>query len=232
MAKVLCEGCGTSFKYEVVKDMKVCPVCGKPLWEEENCRNDVDNETVVLEKKEDNVRCKSCGMSYEYDLARTLKKCRACGRTLWDEKSGSIRGENLSKVDETEKGLMYFDEIATLYKEKPEYNGVYAYCNECGKINSLKLNMFDKIIDKEYVILKKDVILKCEGCGKEHKPRKILYKKKDHYAPPLPRCPICNSAMLKRIKTSSKVLAAAAIGAFALPYNSKTFECKDCGYRF
>lgn len=33
MAKVLCESCGSSFLYDVVKDMKVCPVCGKTLWE-------------------------------------------------------------------------------------------------------------------------------------------------------------------------------------------------------
>ena len=33
MAKVVCESCETSFKYEVAKDLKNCPVCGKPLWE-------------------------------------------------------------------------------------------------------------------------------------------------------------------------------------------------------
>lgn len=60
----------------------------------------------------------------------------------------------------------------------------------------------------------------------------LSIKRKDHYVPPLPRCPVCNSAMLKRISTGSKFLAAATIGMFALPYNSKTFECKDCGYRF
>ena len=126
---------------------------------------------------------------------------------------------------------MYFDEIM-IFENEPEYNHVCVYCGECGKDNSLEVDKFDKLIDKEYVILKKDVTVKCRGCSKEHKPRKILYKRKDNYAPPLPRCPVCNSVMLKKIKTSSKFLAAAAIGAFALPYNSKTFECKDCGYRF
>lgn len=230
MAKVTCESCGSSFPLDRVKDMKNCPVCGD-LWDED-CNNDVDNETVMPEKKEDNVRCKSCGMSYKYDLAKTLTKCRACGRPLWDEKSGNANGVNLPKVDESEKGLMYFDEIATTYKEHPDYNGVRTYCSECGEGNSLELNKFEKLVDKEYVILKGNYILKCRGCGKEHKPRKILYKKKDHYAPPLPRCPVCNSAMLKKITTGSKVLAAATIGMYALPYNSKTFECKDCGYRF
>ena len=28
MAKIVCEKCGTEYKYEVAKDMKNCPVCG------------------------------------------------------------------------------------------------------------------------------------------------------------------------------------------------------------
>ncbi len=36
------------------------------------------------------------------------------------------------------------------------------------------------------------------------------------------RCPLCNSYMLKRITLGSKILAAATMGSFALPYNSKT----------
>ncbi len=182
MAKVICEACGSSFPLERVKDLKVCPVCGESLWDEE-----IENDGNV------------------------------------------VVGSN---SDESESGLMYFDEIAASYKECPELNGVRAYCGECGKGNSLELDKFDKLVDKEYVILKDNITVTCRGCGKEHKPRKILYKRKDHYAPPLPRCPVCNSAMLKKIKTSSKFFAAAAIGAFALPYNNKTFECKDCGYRF
>lgn len=174
--------------------------------------------------------CESCGAVMPFEKVKDLDRCPICD-ALFDEDNGDNVGA-IEADGEVEDGLMYFDEIATSYKEKPEYNGVRAYCKACGKSNSLDLDKFDKLIDKEYVILKKDVTVKCRGCGKEHKPRKILYKRKDNYAPPLPRCPVCNSAMLKRIKTSSKFLAAAAIGAFALPYNSKTFECKDCGYRF
>lgn len=179
MAKVVCENCGTSFLYNVAKNMVTCPVCGENLWGDE----EIDNP------------------------------------------------ENSSVQKESDDGLMYFDEIM-MFKDEPEYNNVCVYCGECGNDNSLEVDRFDKLVDKEYVILKKDITLKCRGCGKEHKPRKILYKLKDSYAPPLPRCPLCNSAMLKKIKTSSKVLAAATVGVFALPYNSKTFECKDCGYRF
>lgn len=176
MGKVICEKCGTEFKFEIAKNFECCPVCGASFGDKTD--SDLDN-----------------------------------GITVQDD------------------GLMYFD-IIDIFENEPEYNNVNAYCKECGYNNSPGLDLFQKLVDKEYVILKPDIVLRCEGCGKEHKPRKILYKRKDHYAPPLPRCPVCNSAMLKKITTGSKFIAAATVGMFALPYNSKTFECKDCGYRF
>lgn len=36
MAKVVCESCGTSFLYNVVKELENCPVCGKPLWSQDD----------------------------------------------------------------------------------------------------------------------------------------------------------------------------------------------------
>ena len=45
MAKVVCESCGTSFLYNVVKDMEVCPVCGKPLWSQD------DEESINLDEE-------------------------------------------------------------------------------------------------------------------------------------------------------------------------------------
>jgi len=179
------------------------------------------------------VVCESCGTSFSIERVKDLNACPVCGKNLWENKMGNADSNDaIEDTSESENGLMYFDEIATSYKECPELNGVRAYCGECGKSNSLELDKFEKLVDANYVILKENITVICRGCGKEHKPRKILYKKKDHYAPPLPRCPVCNSAMLKKITTGSKFLAAATVGMFALPYNSKTFECKDCGYRF
>lgn len=183
--KVICEKCESSFKYEAVKDMKCCPVCGEPFESVSSDNEKNENTNIVMQVKD----------------------------------------------EEPEEGLMYFD-IIDIFENEPEYSNVNAYCKECGYNNSLGLELFDKLEDKKYVILKSNVVVKCKGCGKEHKPRKIMYKRKDHYAPPLPRCPACNSAMLKKITKGSKFLAAATVGMFALPYNSKTFECKDCGYRF
>lgn len=178
------------------------------------------------------VTCESCGSSFPLERVKNMQNCPVCGENLWDEEIENVAdGDVESKADESEDGLMYFDEIMT-FKDEPEYNHVCVYCGECGKDNSLEVDKFEKLVDHEYVVLKNNIIFTCRGCGKEHKPRKILYKRKDNYAPPLPRCPACNSAMLKKITTGSKFLAAATVGIFALPYNSKTFECKDCGYRF
>lgn len=178
------------------------------------------------------VTCESCGSSFPLDRVKDMKNCPVCGESLWDDEIENVDSKAVeSNADESENGLMYFDEIVE-YENDPEYSHVSVYCGECKEFNDLELDKFEKLVNKEYVVLKSNVVLKCEGCGKDHKPRKILYKRKDNYAPPLPRCPVCNSAMLKKITTGSKFLAAATIGAFALPYNSKTFECKNCGYRF
>ena len=168
------------------------------------------------------VTCESCGSSFPLEKAKGMQNCPVCGEALWEEEI-----ENVDYGDE----VMYFDEIV-IFDNEPEYSHVSAYCKYCSKSNSLDIDKFDELIDKKYVIIKEGVAVKCRGCGEEHTSRKIMYKRKDHYAPPLPRCPVCNSAMLKKITTGSKFLAAATLGTFALPYNSKTFECKDCGYRF
>ena len=36
MAKIVCEKCGTEFKYEVAKDFECCPVCGASMMDEED----------------------------------------------------------------------------------------------------------------------------------------------------------------------------------------------------
>lgn len=172
------------------------------------------------------VVCEKCGTEFKFEIAKDFECCPVCGASFSDD------GDSADKEDAVQDdGLMYFDEIM-IFERKPENSGVLIYCSECKQMDSLDLDLFEKLVDKEYVILKENITVTCRGCGKEHKPRKILYKRKDHYASPLPRCPVCNSAMLKKITTGSKFLAAATVGMFALPYNSKTFECKDCGYRF
>lgn len=164
--------------------------------------------------------CSSCGTEFLFEVAKDFELCPVCGVSFEEE------------VDEVQdEELMYFDKIF-ISDEKPELNHVSAYCKECERINCLDLDLFDKLVDKQYGILKPDVVIKCRGCGKEHTPRKILYKRKDHYVSILHYCPVCNSTMVKKISTASRFFMAATLGSFAIPYNSKTYECQNCGHIF
>ena len=164
------------------------------------------------------VICEACGSSFPLERVKELKVCPVCVESLWDEEiendSNVVVGLN---SDESESGLMYFDEIATSYKECPELNGVYAYCRECGKGNSLELDKFKKLVDKEYVILKDNITVTCRGCGKEHKPRKILYKRKDHYAPPASPLPGMQFSHAKKDHHRVKVPCGGNYGCICAP---------------
>lgn len=44
MAKVICESCGSSFPFEVIKEKKFCPVCNHPLFDDMDEVEDVEPE--------------------------------------------------------------------------------------------------------------------------------------------------------------------------------------------
>ena len=48
----------------------------------------------------------------------------------------------------------------------------------------------------------------------------------------LPKCPTCGSTNIEKISTSSKVGSALLVGVFALGKITKTFKCKNCGYKW
>ena len=127
--------------------------------------------------------------------------------------------------------MMYFDEIM-IFKDEPEYNNVCTYCDDCGKECTIMLDEVAEFVDKDHVTLKDGVTLTCKGCGKVHEGNKITYKPKSRPVTYIPRCPICQSSNLKKISAGSKALAAITVGSFAIPYVAKTFECKNCGYKF
>ena len=174
------------------------------------------------------ITCEKCSTEFKFEIAKDFESCPVCGVSFDDKDTDN--GDSLQE-DDSDDAVMYFDEIV-IFKNAPKHNHVFVYCEKCKETDALGLDLFEELVDKNYVTLKEGITVKCKKCGKEHTARKILYKKKEHYAPPLPRCPACNSAMLKKITKGSKIMAAATLGTFALPYNSKTFECKDCGYRF
>jgi predicted RNA-binding Zn-ribbon protein involved in translation (DUF1610 family) len=48
----------------------------------------------------------------------------------------------------------------------------------------------------------------------------------------VPKCPICGSTNVEKISGVSKVGKVALFGIFAAGSISKTFHCKNCGYKF
>lgn len=54
MAKIVCEECGTEYKYEVAKNMKNCPVCGASMMGDDDSNHmespDKDNGKEVEKK--------------------------------------------------------------------------------------------------------------------------------------------------------------------------------------
>ena len=164
--------------------------------------------------------CSSCGTEFLFEAAKNFECCPVCG-VLFD-----------GEVDEVQdEGLMYFDQVFRFDKE-PEGDFIALYCKECETISAVYLKSLDELVDKQYAILKEGITIQCRGCGKEHTPRKILYKRKDHYVSVLQHCPVCNSTMVKKISKTSKFIMAATLGSFAIPYNIKTYECQHCGHIF
>jgi DNA-directed RNA polymerase subunit RPC12/RpoP len=46
------------------------------------------------------------------------------------------------------------------------------------------------------------------------------------------RCPTCNSSDIEKISASDKVGSALLFGVFSIGQISKTFRCKNCGYKW
>ena len=175
--------------------------------------------------------CESCGTIFPFEKVKDMSVCPVCNASFDDEADTEYVDNEDVVQDETDEGSLYFENIV-YNKTNPEWSKIRLYCGECGDDIIEDLNIFDEIVDKDYVLSNEIITIKCENCGKEHKQKKVLYKERAPYKPPLPRCPVCNSIMLNKIKASSKILAAAFGGMYALPYNSKTYECMNCGYRF
>lgn len=47
-----------------------------------------------------------------------------------------------------------------------------------------------------------------------------------------PKCPICGSKNLSKIKTIEKVMKIAAFGIYGMGDNGKTYKCNNCGSKF
>ncbi len=207
MAKVICEECGTSFLYDVVKDMKACPVCGKPLWEggDEETKN-VDNlsqnellsfgEGIELGENDsfdedkvdfyfnDIIEPNELGQGEDGLTGGTCVKCGQHTSFLYP----IAKKENCILLDSRETGK----------------------CSSCGNV------------------LKNHVLYKLPADWINPRKRNMWTIDYEN----VPKCPVCSSTKIHKISMANKAASAIAFGMLAAGHVSKTFKCDTCGAKF
>ncbi len=211
MAKVICEECGTSFLYGVVKDMKACPVCGKALWDDSEKENgNVDNssqntelsfgEGIELGENDSFDKDKIDFWWYEirepgevwegitFKNGKVSINCAKCGHFVGSAPYPIARTKDYLLMD-------------SRFEDK---------CSHCGNE------------------LKNHIISKRPADWEDPRKRDIWSKDYEN----LPKCPICSSTKIHKISVTNKAASAAVFGVFAVGHVSKTYKCDICGAKF
>ncbi len=204
MAKVVCESCGTSFKYEIVKDLKNCPVCGKPLWE--SAAEDGEEEVLSFGEgvelgendsfDEDKIdfwwySIREPGEVWEGITFKDGKVSTNCA------KCGYLVGSAPYPIARTGDYLL----IDARYHDK---------CSHCG--NEMKNHILSKRPESWVDPRKRDMWVK------------------DYEN--IPKCPICSSTDIKKISLTNKAASALTFGVLSAGHVSKTYKCNTCGAKF
>ncbi len=203
MAKVVCESCGTSFLPSVVKDIENCPVCGKPLWsqddeEETSTYGEVLSfgEGIELGENdsfdEDKIdfwwySIREPGTLDENDMGGLGITCTACGHL-----SGT--SYPISKTG----NFLLLDPRG------------YAKCSNCKKE------------------LKNHILSKRPESWVDPRKRDIWVKDYEN----IPKCPICSSTKIHKISLTNKAASAVVFGVLSAGHVSKTYKCDTCGAKF
>ncbi len=181
-----------------------------------------------------------CGSSFPLEKVKGLKACPICGASFDDFNNGEdSANEDAEKID-LEHPDMYFYSIDSEDKyEDQNRRKVYCQCTSCRKVNVIPYIKFD-VIKSEYLQLKKDLDLKCKGCGKEvtnltipERPegwRELNMWEKDYEHQP--KCPICSSTKIHKISMTNKAASIVTFGILATGHVSKTYKCDVCGSKF
>lgn len=212
MAKVICE-CGTAYKYEIAKGMKVCAVCGKPLWEDVDA--DIDGSEKVADSQNEIL---SFGEGIELGE-----------NDSFDEDKIDFWWYKIREPGEVWEGI-------TFKNGKVSIN-----CAKCGHF--VGSAPYPIARTKDYLLMDSRFEDKCSHCGNELKnhiiskrpadwedPRKRDIWSKDYEN--LPKCPICSSTKIHKISVTNKAASAAVFGVFAVGHVSKTYKCDICGAKF
>ena len=165
--------------------------------------------------------CKSCKTIFKGEIAKDFTTCPVCGAVInhFDMEDKQLQKE----LEEADKSILHFSKITETY--------VVIECSNCNRQTLSPLKDFEEL-EGTYVKIKPNAVVYCQVCKYEQKGRYITFgevKMKDSIGP---RCPKCNSLVLHKISLFSKFVAAGALGSDAIPYNSCTYECVNCGHRF
>lgn len=166
-------------------------------------------------------------------------RCCKCGNEMKNHILFKCPQNWNNKEDFKNPDLYYYEiDDEDRYKNK-ELRDVWCQCISCREVNTIPYSDFD-FISEDYVKLKKNLNLKCEGCGKKFE-NIIVPKRPDGWRKlnnwevqktNQPRCPICNSTRVHKISMTNKAASALAFGVLAAGHVSKTYKCDICKSKF
>jgi hypothetical protein len=202
MAKVVCESCGTSFLPSVVKDIENCPVCGKPLWSQDD-----EEETSTYGEVLSFGEGIELGENDSFDEDKidfwwySIKEPSADGTSRGRVYTTCTKCGNLSYVTYPVARTKDYLLISPKCRDK---------CGHCG--NELKNHIISKRPESWVDPRKRDIWVK------------------DYEN--IPKCPICSSTKIHKISLTNKAASAVVFGVLSAGHVSKTYKCDTCGAKF
>lgn len=184
--------------------------------------------------------CESCGTIFPFEKAKDFTVCPVCNASFDDEEESETSVHDEKEEIDLEHPDMYFYSIDSEDKyEDKNLRDIWCQCTTCREANTIPYDQFC-LITSEYVKLKKDVNICCDGCGKAvtnpvipKRPdgwRELNMWEKDYDN--LPKCPICHSTRIHKISMTNKAVSALTFGVLAAGHVSKTYKCDVCGSKF
>ena len=202
MAKVVCESCGTSYKYEIARGMELCPVCGKTLWSQD------DEESIDIDEKLSFGEGVELGENDSFDEDKIdfwWYSIREPG-TLGETDRGSVN-TTCAKCNRLSSAPYPIAKSREYLLIDVRYRG---RCGGCG--NEMKNHIISKR-PENWV-----------------DPRKREMWTEDYEN--ISKCPICSSTKIHKISLTNKAASALAFGVLSAGHVSKTYKCDTCGAKF
>ena len=200
--KVVCEKCESSFKYEAVKNMRCCPVCGEPF------------------EMEDGVADEPLSFGEGVELGE---------HDSFDEEKIEFWWYSIKEPGEVWNGITFADgDVSTNCAKCGHFVGSMPYpvartgdyllidsrwddkCGHCG--NEMKNHILSKRPDSWVDPRKREMWV-------------TDWKNQ-------PKCPVCSSTKIHKISLTNKAASTIAFGVLAAGHVSKTYKCDTCGAKF